>query len=78
MFSVETRINGILISHVYGKNITHTLLDHKEEGDVYSYTYTETETGYSCSGTILHKRKDGLTQLVSTIMLDVLKKQDGG
>jgi len=77
MFSVETRINGVLINHVYGRNITHTFLEHKEEGDVYSYIYTETETGYSCEGIIIHKRKDGLTQLVSTIMIDVLKKMQG-
>lgn len=71
MFTVEIKINGALISHIYGHN----------EGDVtpgeckYRYEYYETETRKVVNGNVRHKRNKGIRNLINSILTDVDKKK---
>lgn len=69
MFTVEIKINGSLIGHIYGHN----------EGDLpngeskYRYEYYETESRKVVNGNVTHKRHHGIRQLVNAILTDVDK-----
>ena len=73
MFTVEIKINGSLISHIYGHN----------EGDLldgtslYRYEYYETETRKVRNGKVAHKRNAGIRELINTILTDVGQKEGG-
>lgn len=69
MFSVEIRINGSMIAHIYGHN-TSTF---NSDGDtLYNYELYEVngKTGLK-SGFVAHKRSDGIFELIKKICSEV-------
>jgi len=67
MFTVEIRINGAMIAHIYGRNIA-PLPNGKTR---YEYEYYEAETHKVQNGCVEHLREDGIVPLVSSILDDV-------
>jgi hypothetical protein len=72
MFTVEIKINGALIAHIYGRNITSS--DHPAAKDLYQYEYYQTETHKVQNGKVAHARDAGIIPLVSLILKDVKGK----
>lgn len=73
MFTVEIRINGMLINHIYGRNMTA-----KVKGqDCYKYELYETETQKIRTGEVHHNPKNGIRQLIAEILNDVKDKSNG-
>lgn len=70
MFSVEIRINGNLIGHVIGKNITLT----GDDACIYEYEYYDAVDGRHVSGRVRHARSDKIRKLVGKIMRQADKK----
>lgn len=71
MFTVEIKINGTMLGHIYGRN-----LQVQEGGlDRYEYEYYEPEIPKLRCGTVLHGRKNGIRKLVKIILDDVDKKE---
>ncbi len=68
MFTVEIRINGSLISHIYGQNRGMT-----GELTNYAYEYYEPETRNLKKGTVQHDRDAGITPLITKILNDLEK-----
>jgi len=66
MFTVEIKINGALISHIYGHN-----QGDSPKGCKYRYEYYETETRKIVNGTVIHARQKGIRELVNAILSDV-------
>ena len=68
MFSVEVKINGILIGHLYGHNKGYMESDDLSDECLYSYEWFEPGTGKEVKrGNITHKRDDGMVKLLSKI-----------
>lgn len=67
MFTVEIRINGAMIAHIYGRNIA-PLPNGKTR---YEYEYYEAETRKVQNGCVEHLREAGIVPLVSSILEDV-------
>lgn len=68
MFTVEVRVNGVMVAHVYGVNTG------EADGDRHIYRYELYETGNALngisvrSGTVRHRRQDGILALVRGIL----------
>lgn len=69
MLSTEIKINGIMIIHIYARNIG----DENSKGNKYYYEVYEVESRKVKSGEIYHCRKDGATVLISKIINDYKK-----
>ena len=72
MFTVEIRINGALISHLYGHN------EGRDDGDWWNYSYhfytLDNDKDKLKTGTIKHRRdKDSINVLVANILKDIKK-----
>ena len=68
MFSVEVKINGVLIGHLYGHNNGYMESDVLSGECLYSYEYYEPGKGKEVKrGNITHKRDDGMVKLLSKI-----------
>ena len=64
MFTVEIKINGTLIGHVYGHNT-----GVKDRGEtLYDWHYYSTEGGNVVKGKAHHKRENGINALVSEVL----------
>ena len=70
MFTFEIRINGDLISHIYGHN---ERLDKNGRHYEYSYRHYSVETGDITAGTVKHERKKGINKLIRLILEEVEK-----
>lgn len=70
MFTVEIRINGSMIGHIYGHNEGDTA-----DGCKYRYEYYEPETRKLIKGNIEHKRSKGIRQLITQILNDIEKPE---
>lgn len=73
MFSVELKVNGRLVGHIYGKSIQPDM----EDMTCYRYEYYEPEDSILKAGVVAHCRvenADGLRKLISIILEDVDKK----
>ena len=68
MFTVEIKINGSLINHIYGHNEGPAPVG---LGDQYRYELYEVEKRDVKNGRVTHKRSDGINKLVAAILLDV-------
>ena len=66
MFTVEIKINGSLIGHIYGHNEGPT-----PDGDRYRYEYYETEKRKVVNGEVVHHRADGIRPLIAAILSDI-------
>ena len=75
MFTVELKINGTLIAHVYGHNEG---FDEKTGDYKYRYEYYEVESRKVTNGIITHDRKKGLNALVSSILTHAEKEKVSG
>ncbi len=73
MFSVEIKINGALISHLYGRNTGETLVPNVSKYDWHLYN---AETGVVEAGITIHHRSSGLDQLVWQILDKVLQDRE--
>jgi hypothetical protein len=69
MFTVEIRINGSLIGHVYGRNKG----DNNDGTSSYEYEYYEPEQRKVKKGKVDHRRMDGAVPLVVKILSDAVK-----
>ena len=72
MFTVEIRINGSLLIHVYGHN-AHVYGNNTGRRDVdglslYNYVICRTESGKIASGVVEHRHNDGIEALIVKIM----------
>lgn len=69
MFTVELKINGTMIGHIYGKN--KGLASEGTGETIYEYEYYEPDGGDIARGFVLHKREDGLRHLVRLVLEDI-------
>lgn len=69
MFTVEIKINGSMIAHVYGRNY-----DTLPSGlTKYRYEYYQPENRALRTGFVEHDRSLGIVPLVKSILIDVEK-----
>jgi hypothetical protein len=65
MFTVEIRINGSLIGHIYGHN------EGENNGITkYSYEYYRPDSNKLVCGETFHKREAGIEKLIELILRD--------
>jgi hypothetical protein len=74
MFTIEVKINGSLISHIYGRNIG----DGPDGASQYAYEYYEPEIRKVVKGEVFHARGEGIRSLVQKILADVGEKKPKG
>jgi hypothetical protein len=70
MFTLELRINGALIGHIYGRNIKVLSKDKCK----YKYEYYEPGNKETFKGEIVHDRKKGIRALVCGILKRIEKE----
>jgi len=70
MLSVEIRVNGEMIVHVYGRRLCGSD-DYSDEPCLYSYRLYRPSPGVVRDGTVLHTRSGGAEVLVRKILEDV-------
>jgi hypothetical protein len=75
MFTVEIRINGTLINHIYGHNEGDST---KPGEDSYRYELYEVETRKVTNGTVTHARRNGINALIRDILTDSEKMKGKG
>jgi hypothetical protein len=72
MLTVELKINGTLVGHIYGVNKGECP---REDGygryTIYEYEYYEPGNKKLIDGTVFHKREDGLRKLIEIILVDI-------
>lgn len=73
MFSVEIRINGNLVSHLYGQNMIDIDDDKKCR---YRYVYHRVDKLDSTEGNVSHKHDDGIEKLLQIVLKDMEKRKD--
>ena len=70
MFTVEIKINGSLIGHIYGHNE-----GIEESGDTkYTFEYYRPDSRKLINGNVLFKREDGIEKLISKILSQASKE----
>lgn len=74
MFTVEIKINGTLINHIYGHN-EGPAKGGKFQEDKYRYELYQVETKGVRNGTVTHYRPDGINALVVAILQDAETKK---
>jgi len=71
MFSIEMKVNGMLIAHIYGRNITHIKA---RKGDyLYTYELYDADKGTVEKGEVVHTRSKGILALVNKILNKEIK-----
>lgn len=68
MFTMEVRINGTMICHIYGRNINHTNGKYSGDTDKYSYELYQVESKKIRKGTVFHNRSKGILVLLKKII----------
>jgi len=66
MFSVEIKINGRLVTHIYGHNATAFPTD--EGLNYYEYELYKVNHGGLTSGSVTHAAEEGIEKLVQLIL----------
>ena len=66
MFTIEIKINGAMIGHIYGHN--EGLAPEGKGESVYSWEYYRPEMRSIQHGKLLHKRDDGIESLICKIL----------
>lgn len=66
MFTIEIKINGSMIAHIYGRNQGSTL-----DGDLYCYEYYEMKERRVVNGEVTHRRELGIRPLITAILNDI-------
>lgn len=72
MFTVEIKINGSLIGHIYGKNLGEISNGLWE----YCYEYYEPELRKIIKGKVVYIRDKGVRELISLILDDINKQEE--
>ena len=72
MFSFEIRVNGSLITHIYGHNEDKSTSD----GTLYTYEHYRVASRKLVCGTVTHHPSDGIDTLVIKIMEDVREQEN--
>jgi len=72
MFTVEIRINGALIGHIYGTNTRELGAGVYE----YRYEYYEPDVRKLIKGRVTHLRSSGVRPLINAVLSDVTKQID--
>lgn len=76
MLTVEIKVNGVLISHIYCRNITFdsSFVAALTDGDanIYEYEYYKIGKTELTSGNLQHNRKDGALKLIGAIIKNLL------
>ncbi len=67
MLTVEIKVNGSLVAHVYARNIA-PIPSGKYR---YEFEFYETETRKVRNGCVEHRREDGIVSLVNTILSEM-------
>lgn len=67
MFTVEIKINGSLIGHIYGRNTG----EYKGSKVKYDYEYYEPEEPGVRKGQVFHSRESGIRPLIAAILKDL-------
>jgi len=75
MFTVEIRINGTLIAHVYGRNVGS---GSKQGLTHYYYELYRTGNRNLITGDVEHKRDNGIEALIVKVLADAMVKDDHG
>lgn len=70
MFSVEIKVNSQLVGHIYCRNVGSVSTDLEDKCE-YKYRYYEPESGDLFKGDVIHRRPDGIRNLVNKIINDV-------
>ena len=69
MFTVELRVNGTLINHIYGRKVTDNFTVPKGDNrDRYMFELYAPESREVQKGTVLHDRDSGIRELVRAIL----------
>jgi len=71
MFTVEIKVNGALIGHIYGQNLG-VELDGKTK---YKYEYYEPGANKIVNGSVYCVREDGIRPLITTILNEIDNKK---
>jgi len=64
MFTVELKINGSLIGHIYGQNKGEDISGKTK----YDYDYYDVDRREQTKGTLLFRREDGIRALIAAIL----------
>jgi hypothetical protein len=67
MFTVELRVNGTMVSHIYGRNIAPACSGKHR----YEYEYYEIERRQTHRGVVEHRRESGIRALIASILEDI-------
>lgn len=73
MFTIETKINGNILSLIYGYNTGY--VGNNVDKCVYDYNYHDIVEGTVTSGSVKHNRSDGMDKLIQLILKDKEKKE---
>jgi len=65
MFTLEIKINGTMVGHIYGHNESAKNCNGETR---YYFEYCKPETRKIYHGDIFHKREDGIEKLISKIL----------
>jgi hypothetical protein len=68
VFSVEIRMNTLLVGYVYARRLAHEV---QPDEYLYKYEYYRPESGQVETGEITHKREDGIETLAYKILRKV-------
>jgi hypothetical protein len=71
MFTVEIRVNGNLVAHVYGQNLS----EYGIEEAAYRWEYYEVSSQTVRCGHVKHVRSQGIAPLVAKILTKVSKEK---
>ena len=71
MFTVDIKVNGILVGHLHCHN---RMLPDEDFLDTYKYTYVQVDKPNGYGGIVSHRASNGIEKLVSKILDDVSKK----
>lgn len=67
MFTIEIKVNGALIGHIYGRNTG----EYEDGKTKYAYEYYEPEEPRIRKGHVLHQRDHGIRPLITAILKDL-------
>ncbi len=69
MISVELKVNGVMVGHIYARNITP--VDKLVGLNLYHCEYYRPEKRKVSKGKVSHKREDGIEKLVGKILTTI-------
>jgi len=73
MITVEIKVNGNMVGHIYGQNLGRAYGEGKRVHD-YRYEYYNLALGKIISGSVLHSGKLNIEKLINEILSDIEKK----